>query len=429
MIEQTIVHDVIPNVGDTWQNEFDRLEWQSRAMRLLVAVVQELSLARSLEEVIEIVRHAARELTGADGATFVLRDQDRCFYVDEDAIAPLWKGQRFPLSACISGWAMLNQKPAAIENIYADPRIPADAYRPTFVKSLVMVPIRVQKPIGAIGTYWANHHQPTKDEIEVLQALANTTAVALENIELYHALERRVEERTAQLEAANKELESFSYSVSHDLRAPLRYIDGFAACLEEEYGSASRAEAIEYLGRIRAASKQMSLLIDDLLRLAHLSRAEVRHETVDLSAMARQILSRLQASEPARKVHVKIADGLICHGDPGLLQVLMENLLSNAWKYSSKNEHAMIEFGTVNGADGAITFFVRDNGAGFHMKDAEKLFAPFRRLHSDAEFQGHGIGLATVQRVIQRHNGRVWAHAETGKGAVFYFALPQRPPR
>lgn len=172
----------------------------------LVDVVQQLSLARDIPTVQDIVRHAARRLTGADGATFVLRDGDRCQYADEDAIAPLWKGQRFPMSACISGWAMLHRQPAVIEDIYADDRIPHDAYRPTFVKSLVMVPIRTLDPVGAIGNYWAVRHAPTADEVRLLQALADTTAVAMENVRVFAELEERVRARTAELEAANRNL-------------------------------------------------------------------------------------------------------------------------------------------------------------------------------------------------------------------------------
>lgn len=176
----------------------------------LVAAVQALSRARDVETIQTIVRTAARELTGADGATFVLRDDDKCFYVDEDAIEPLWKGQRFPLSACISGWAMLNRVHTVIPDIYADGRIPHDAYRPTFVKSLVMVPIRDEDPIGAIGNYWADHHEATDQEIALLQALANSTAIAMENVAVYQQLEQLVDERTRQLAAANAELATLS---------------------------------------------------------------------------------------------------------------------------------------------------------------------------------------------------------------------------
>ena len=179
---------------------------ENYAQRLIQAV-QELSMARSLDAIADVVRHAARELVGADGATFVLRDGEQCFYKDEDAISPLWKGQRFPLQACISGWAMLNRQATVIEDIYLDARIPHAAYRPTFVKSLVMVPIRTLEPIGAIGTYWASQHHATASQVEMLQALADASSVALENVQMYAELERRVEERTAQLAETNQRLQ------------------------------------------------------------------------------------------------------------------------------------------------------------------------------------------------------------------------------
>ena len=179
-------------------------------MARLVAAVQELSLARSVEAVMAIVRSAARQLTGADGATFVLRDGDYCYYADEDAIGPLWKGQRFPIQACISGWAMLNREAAIIPDIYVDNRIPHEAYRPTFVKSLVMVPIRKLDPVGAIGNYWARERQPTPREVSLLQALADSTSIAMEHVQIYAELEQRVRDRTAELEQANEEIRQLS---------------------------------------------------------------------------------------------------------------------------------------------------------------------------------------------------------------------------
>ncbi|WP_234300972.1 sensor domain-containing diguanylate cyclase [Sphaerospermopsis aphanizomenoides] len=171
-----------------------------QAMERLLVVVQDLSLARSLDRIMEIVRVAARELTASDGASFVLRDNGFCYYADEDAIAPLWKGQRFPMNICIGGWAMFNHQPAIIDDVSIDERVPHVAYKPTFIKSMVMVPIRTQKPIGAIGTYWATHHQPTLEEVKVLQALADVTSVAMENVEVYAELEQRVKDRTIALE-------------------------------------------------------------------------------------------------------------------------------------------------------------------------------------------------------------------------------------
>lgn len=195
-------------------------------MEALVEVVQRLSLARDLPTVQEIVRRAARRLTGADGATFVLRDGDRCHYADEDAIAPLWKGQRFPLSACISGWAMINRRSTVIDDIYADDRIPHDAYRPTFVKSLVMVPIRTLDPLGAIGNYWAKPHRPSEAEVKLLQALADTTAVALENVRVFTELEERVRARTAELEAANRDLMAAHQQADRVFRAYAQALPG-----------------------------------------------------------------------------------------------------------------------------------------------------------------------------------------------------------
>ncbi len=192
-----------------WLYASQVVQEQQQAMPL-VEVVQKLSFARDLATVQEIVRHAARSLTGADGATFVLRENGNCYYADEDAIAPLWKGMRFSMEACISGWAMLHRQAAVVPDIYADARIPADAYRPTFVRSLAIVPIRSLDPVGAIGNYWATRHEATDDEVRLLQALADTTAVAMENVRVYGELEQRVRERTRELQAANEAIRNLS---------------------------------------------------------------------------------------------------------------------------------------------------------------------------------------------------------------------------
>ena len=395
-----------------------------RGMERLVMAVQELSMARSLEDVQAVVRHAARELTGADGATFVLRDGDMCHYADEEAIAPLWKGQRFPMSTCISGWAMLNREAAVIEDIYADPRIPHDAYRPTFVKSLAMVPIRSLDPIGAIGNYWAERHLPTAEEVKLLRALADATSVALENVRMYSEMEQRVQERTVALEEVNKELETFSYSVSHDLRGPLRSIGGFSQLVLDDYGSKLDENGQRFLGYINSATKRMSELIDDLLKLSRVNRGPVKHEDLQLDVLAREVVADLEGRDPQRDCAVEIASGLATRGDPRLAKVLLENLIGNAWKFTGKTAAPRIHVGREL-KDGRPVFFVRDNGAGFDMQYAEKLFTPFHRLHGETEFPGHGIGLATVHRIVVRHGGRIWAEAAEGKGACFYFTLEE----
>lgn len=401
-----------------------QLKRQNQGMTRLVSAIQELSLARDLETIMAIVRRAARELTGADGATFVLHEDGYCYYADEDAIAPLWKGQRFPMNTCISGWAMLNRQPAVIEDIYADSRIPAVAYRPTFVKSLAMVPIRTVDPIGAIGNYWAHKHMPNSQEVELLQALANTTAVAMENVRVYAELEQRVKSRTSELEAANKELETFSYAVSHDLGAPLRSIHGYSDLLLRQCADKLDQEPRLWLSRIGTSSEHMQELIDDLLRLSKVARGDLNIEQVNLSELASLILSGF-AADPERKVELNIQKDIIAEGDRGLLHIALENLLSNAWKYSSKNPHARIEFGIQPQSDKSTVYYVRDNGAGFDMQYSKNLFQPFRRLHENKEFPGTGIGLATVKRIIQRHRGRLWAEAAVDQGATFYFTLAE----
>jgi signal transduction histidine kinase len=243
-----------------------------------------------------------------------------------------------------------------------------------------------------------------------------------ELLESHALLERRVTERTAQLESTNKELEAFSYSVSHDLRAPLRTIDGFSQMLQEDYKGRLDDAGRDSLQRVRAAAQRMANLIDDLLKLSRVTRAELSLEEVDISMLAQEVAEGLQKQSPGRTATFDIAPGLKARADSRLLHVVLENLLGNAWKFTAGRDTAHIRFGTTRRDDGP-TYFVRDNGAGFDMAYASKLFGAFQRLHDAREFPGTGIGLATVQRVIHKHGGHVWAEGETGKGATFYFTL------
>jgi PAS domain S-box-containing protein len=223
-------------------------------------------------------------------------------------------------------------------------------------------------------------------------------------------------------ESANRELEAFNYSVAHDLRAPLRSIDGFSALILEDYGSALDAEALRHLQRVRDAAQHMGRLIDSLLALGRVTRLSVRNERVDLSELARASAERLKESQPDRVAEFVIGDGFTERGDSALLGAAIENLLSNAWKFTRDQPLARIEFGATQ-EGGHAAYFVRDNGAGFDMAYASKLFGVFQRLHTEREFEGTGVGLATVQRIVHRHGGRVWAEGKVGEGACFHFTL------
>jgi PAS domain S-box-containing protein len=235
-------------------------------------------------------------------------------------------------------------------------------------------------------------------------------------------LEHRVVERTQQLEAANQELEAFSYSVAHDLRAPLRSIDGFSQALIEDHAASLGPDGLDQLGRVRGATQRMAQLIDDLLRLSRVAKSEFHRQPVDLSRLSQLVTSELQLAHPDRDVAVAIQDDLIVEGDEKLLRIVFENLIGNAWKFTSKVARAAIEVGAFE-KDAQRVYFVRDNGAGFSMKYAHKLFGAFQRLHTASEFEGTGVGLAIVQRIINRHEGRIWAQSTIGQGTTFYFVL------
>jgi PAS domain S-box-containing protein len=261
----------------------------------------------------------------------------------------------------------------------------------------------------------------TKDGLLVSAAIRDVTQRKLieENI---HKLNEDLKSRAAQLESANKELEAFAYSVSHDLRAPLRTIDGFSLALLEDYAGQIPDEGQNYLMRIRTAAQRMAQLIDDLLNLSRVSRVAIEPETINLSSLAQSVVRDLQQTQRERIVEIVITPDLVARGDQRLIRIVLENLINNAWKFTSKQEYARIEFG-LQDTDHQRIYFVRDNGAGFDMNYASKLFGTFQRLHANAEFPGIGIGLAIVQRIIHRHGGRVWAEGIIDEGATFYFTL------
>jgi PAS domain S-box-containing protein len=311
--------------------------------------------------------------------------------------------------------------------------------------SVIFVPMHAgARFIGALSVQSYTYDAYTNEHLDFLTLASQQISISIENARLYEGLQRelqervraeaevqqlnqeleqRVLERTAQLEAAVRELESFSYSVSHDLRAPLRAIDGYSRLLLTDYGSELEGDASLYLENVRKAAQRMGGLIDDLLMLSRVTRLELKWGRVSLSQLAEEIISGLRQHDPQRVVEVRVQHGLSVRGDPNLLRIALDNLLNNAWKFTSHRPQALIEFGTEQ-QNGRRVFFVRDNGAGFDMRYSGKLYTAFQRLHGVDEFEGTGIGLANVKRIITRHGGEVWAEGEVDKGATFYFTLP-----
>lgn len=285
--------------------------------------------------------------------------------------------------------------------------------------------------VGSLCVVYQDDHVPTEEDKKLLGILAGAIGIeekrkrADEEIRRLNAdLEKRVAERTAQLEAANQELESFSYSVSHDLHTPLMILEGFIRELKDRYADRLDDTGRYFLERIRNAGQRMGQLIDAILRLSSLPRSEIHRETIDLSRMVTLIAAELRQREPARRIDIIVAPGILAFGDRRLLKIALENLMGNAWKYTGRQARPIIEFG-LEETEGKKVYFVRDNGIGFSMEGAGRLFMPFQRLHDLEEFPGHGIGLATVKRIIDRHGGSIWGRGESGKGATFFFTLPQ----
>jgi signal transduction histidine kinase/DNA-binding response OmpR family regulator len=323
---------------------------------------------------------------------------------------PIYSFLGVPIShrGCVYGWLGLGNKLGGNEFSEADEQLAITLCAQLAITHQNMSLFRRVQSQAETLTAEMVERQRAEDEVRSL----NTN------------LERHVHERTAELEVANQELEAFNTSVSHDLYAPLRSIDGFSAALLEEYGDRLDSQGHDYLRRVRQAAQHMTQLIHDLLSLSQVARRDLEREAVDLSRLAGMIVAELRCTQPDRQVSFRMASQLLAQGDARLLRIALENLLGNAWKFTGRQPHARIEFG-VSEVQGRLAFFIRDNGAGFDMTYVGRLFSPFNRLHSATDFAGTGIGLATVQRIIRRHGGRIWAEGSVGQGATFYFTLPE----
>ncbi|MDX1901008.1 MAG: histidine kinase dimerization/phosphoacceptor domain -containing protein [Gammaproteobacteria bacterium] len=374
------------------------------ATERLIQTIQKLSLARSLESIISIVRTEARALTGADGATFILRDEGCCYYADEDAISPLWKGKRFPMNHCISGWVMLNHQPAVIEDIYKDPRIPHDAYRPTFVKSLVMVPIRTKSPIGAIGNYWAIQRKPSAEEVKLLQALADSTSTAIENVRLYSDLEQRVVEKTLaekqyrhlseQLTDSLNEKEALLKEVYHRVKNNLQVISSLLNLqAETTKNSSMKSVLVESSARV----KSMALVHEMLYQSDNLSKIPMKEYINNLFNYLYMIYgidsNKINCTIDVDELYLDI-DMAIPYG------LIINEIISNIFKHAfPKNKLGEIQF-SLNKNSKEIVLIVRDNGVGI----PESIYPE----------NATSLGLRLIYNLTRQLNGKITLNRDCG---------------
>jgi two-component system CheB/CheR fusion protein len=397
----------------------------------LLTVVRDLSFARELPRVAEIVRKAARRLTDADGVTFILRDDEHCLYYDEDAIGPLWKGRRFPLERCISGWVMRNREAAVIPDIYADARVPHDAYRPTFVKSLAVVPVRKDDPIAAIGAYWADHHEATPDEVEVLQAVADAAALALENVHLYGDLQAAIARERSAREAAeesNRLKDEFLAILSHELRTPLNVIQGWLWQLEQPTATPEqRHRAVDVLSRNTALQIR---LVEDLLDTsrAMAGKLHLHMRPLCITELCEKLAEQARPAAAAKGVRltaVVSTTPLSVNGDPDRLHQVVSNLLANAVKFTEAGGEITMAVEAVS--DNHLRISVADSGAGISPEFLPHVFDQFRQADSSSTRRhgGLGLGLTLVRQLVLLHGGTVRAEsAGKGRGTTVVVELP-----
>jgi len=426
----------MPQNEMTAQRRIEELEQRLREREAELSILKETSDAAAhqlnLDKLLQLIAERAHKLLQAETILINVLNRECTHYTYRAGFgehAAEIVGETLPLEFGVCGWVWRHKKPwwrGVLDELEEHERNRWEKEAGT----IILVPLIGKEHFlgGIAGINKIGGEDFNKQDLDLLSLFATQVTAAVENAFLYEqlqdlnaSLESRVSMRTAELEATNRELESFCYSVSHDLRAPLRAIDGFSEALMEDYSDSLDESGKGYIERVRAASQRMGELIDDLLKLSRVNRAPLSQRQVDLSALAESVIQHIRETDGRENVDITIAPDLTTWGDRNLLNIVLDNLLGNAWKYTKLTRDARIEFGSMK-QNGQTVFYVKDNGAGFDMAYADKLFTPFQRLHGH-DFEGSGIGLATVQRIVHRHAGRVWADSKVGQGAVFYFSL------
>lgn len=431
----THIIGTMQDVTERNQADLERQRYLTQ-MSALADAARKVNSVLTVDELLQVITDIARDLVGAHVAVTVLKSADdlmveRCKTSHSEKYTSIVPG-----AFLLEGEGQRAGEPAARVTRIDRSTATQDMALGTQWQACGCITVSLAaasgRRIGVLCVADKQNGEFAPNDERVLSQLADLAAVGLENARLYAELEERVRKRTQELQESNRELEAFSYSVSHDLRGPLRAIAGFTGLLRDRHYETIDADGRRCIDRVLAGTQRMSNLIDDLLELGRVTRVEIRRRQVDLSEYARVILARLREASPERAAAIVIEPQLSVAGDPGLLEIALENLLDNAWKFTASRPVAEIRFGAVAAADIAgdeneRTFFVQDNGVGFDPRYAANLFGVFQRLHAAGEFPGTGVGLATVQRIVQRHGGRIWADAAVDRGATIYFSIAKGP--
>lgn len=387
----------------------------------LIKAVQDLSLAKDVSDVTSIVKKATRKIAQSDGVTIVLKEEGKCYYIDEDAIMPLWKGMKFPLEKCISGWCMIHKEQVWIEDIYEDDRIPLDAYSPTFVKSLSMTPIRTDSPIGSIGSYWSETYKPSEAEMEGMQALANATSNAFERLKYLELLENKYNE----LEQYSHQLSRLTWVAYHNLNEPVREVSLNCELLKSIFQNDINLEQELLLERVENSLKKVKHLVDDLQEVSSSTNYQLNIGSIDLNIIVKDVQKEFTHLIRMTKAKVICEDLPEVEADPILLVSVLKNLFSNSLKFARQDVDPVIKISALP-TDSKWIISFEDNGCGIPEKYKDNIFKFFTRFTENHNIPGNGVGLALCKKNMKSMGGDIKYEPSDVTGSIFKLYLPRK---